>query len=262
MKLLYNRKMRILVTGSDGFIGKYVMQACEIAGHSVDGIDMQSGQNMAGLQLPVFANYDAVIHLAALIDINKSFEEPWHYVNINLGLLNKLERARRVVFASSAAVYGNYSPYAYTKRLGEDLLPPNSCSLRIFNPFGPGEKHNPETHIIPILANNEKAGKGSTLYQGGKQIRSFVHVEDVARAFVLAAESRYIGTLDICGEELSIKNVADLMKVDYALSKEMRDNGDSDKLVGDRREAEKVLGWSPHHDVKADLKNWRDWFTA
>lgn len=254
--------MRILVTGGDGFIGQHVVRACENAGHIVESIDLKRGLNMAGIPVNGYSQYDCVIHLAALIDITESIAEPWKYVDTNIGLLKKLKRARRVVFASSAAVYGDYSPYGYTKRLGEDLLPPNSCSLRIFNPFGPGENHDPETHIIPLLAKNELAGRGTTLYQSGKQIRDFVHVQDVARAFLLAAESRFVGHLDICNEELSIRNVADLMDVNYALSKEMRDAGDTDRLVGDAREAEKKLGWSPQIDVQTELRRWRDWFTA
>ncbi len=147
--------MKILITGSEGFIGRHVLRIAEERGHDVWCIDKKIGHELSDYSADSFEQWDAIIHLAALIDIKESFEKPWLYIENNLLTVRLLSQARRVVFASSAAVYGSYSPYGYTKRLGESLLPENSVSLRLFNPFGPGENHEPETHIVPILAGNE-----------------------------------------------------------------------------------------------------------
>lgn len=244
--------MKILVTGSSGFIGKHVVRVARERGHEVSGVDLTLGISLSTHDV---TPYDAVIHLAASIDIKESFEQPWKYIDNNINELRCLLNARRVVFASSAAVYGNYSPYGYTKRLGEALLPPNSVSLRLFNPFGPGENHFPETHIVPILLGNEI----TTLYRGGSQIRDFIDVRDVAEAFILAAESDIIGTYDLCNTPLTIREVAELVNRDYKLDDSPRDDGDTDVLIGNKEPLQKALNWVPEYDVRNELQHWRNW---
>jgi UDP-glucose 4-epimerase len=259
--------MKILVTGSEGFVGKHVVNIARDRGHEVVELDKKRTDFFA-LEMDIlrggFDNYletyDAIIHLAAYIDIKESFEDPFKYVANNL---TQLERYRsykgRFVFASSAAVYGDFSPYGYTKRLGEAMLPKNSISLRMFNPFGPGENHTPETHIVPLLINSVLEDKGITLFQGGKQIRDFIYVEDAALGFVLAAENDFVGYLDLCDKPLSIQEVADLVDADYALEKSLRDDGDTGVLVGNNTDIRFILGWEPQFDVEERLTNWRSW---
>lgn len=254
-----HNNIHILVTGSDGFIGQHVVRVAKARGHKVETLDRKSEINISDLPLYWFNNYDAIIHLAGSIDIKESFDKPWKYVEDNIIALKKLKQAKRVVFASSAAVYGEFSPYGYTKRLGESLLPENSVSLRLFNPYGPGEKHEPETHIVPLLINSINTNRGLTLFHGGKQVRSFIDVRDVAEAFVLAAESDITGSYDLCNENLSIREVADLIGADYALEKTMRDPGDTLRLIGDPHPLQQKLNWRPKYNVKEELKNWRNW---
>jgi len=251
--------MRILITGSEGFIGRHVVATARNRGHTVVCVDHLL-ENARYINQYDVDSFDAVIHLAAYIDIGQSFKDPWLYVSNNLLQMQTLENARRVVFASSAAVYGKFSPYGYTKRLGESLLPKNSISLRLFNPFGPGENHKPENHIVPLLAGNSNEGNVTTLYHDGEQIRDFIHVSDVALAFVMAAESDATGAYDLCSTPLSIKKVAELMKVPFELSKRSRDAGDTMSLVGDPLPLEKAIGFTPQKDVKEMLKNWRYWY--
>lgn len=251
--------MNILITGSEGFIGRHVVSIARDRGHNVTCVDIKIDDNR------YFANvdmddYDAVIHLAAYIDITESFEEPFKYVMNNLVSMKHLEFAKRVVFASSAAVYGSFSPYGYTKRLGEELLPKNSISLRLFNPFGPGENHKPENHIVPLLATNSREGKVTTLYHNGEQIRDFIFVKDAALAFVMAAESDATGTYDLCGTPIAIKKVADIMKAPYELTGNARDAGDGLTLIGDPDPLEKAIGFVAKTDVKDMLKGWRYWY--
>src|SRR5690606_16534926 len=140
--------------------------------------------------------------------------------------------------------------YGLTKSLGEFLLPENSVSLRLFNPFGPGENHENETHIIPLLAKG-----GVTLYNNGEQVRDFIHVCDAAEAFVLAAESDIRGSYDLSNTPLTIKTVADLMQVEYTLTDAPRDAGDTMQLVGNPQPLRDALNWEPKHDVELELEN-------
>lgn len=243
--------MRILVTGSEGFIGKHVVRVAEARGHDVTGCDAKNDQSIHYFDV---AQYDCVIHLAAYIDIKESFDKAWDYIENNLFQIAELSDAKRVVFASSAAVYGEFSPYGYTKRLAEHVLPKESIALRLFNPFGPGEDHANETHVVPLLAKG-----GAILFNSGIQTRDFIDVRDVAEAFVLCAEARFTGTYDLCNTPLTIKEVADLMGCDYAIDNTPRDEADTLTLVGDCRPLQKKLAWKPKYNVREELKNWRNW---
>lgn len=240
--------MKLLITGSEGFIGRHVVRIAEERGHEVTGVDIKNDDSV---HLHDLSGYDAVIHLAAYIEVKESFDKPWEYVTNNVFQLAELENAKRVVFASSAAVYGEPSPYGLTKALGEFLLPENSVSLRLFNPFGPGENHDPETHIVPLLA------KGSvTLFNNGEQVRDFIDVRDAAEAFVLCAESNIRGAYDLSNTPLTIKTVADLLNAEYTLTDAKRDAGDTLRLVGNPRPLQKALRWKPKYDVKEEMRNY------
>lgn len=240
--------MKLMVTGSEGFLGKHVVRIAVERGHDVECVDRKIAKTV---QLYDVSEYDAVIHLAADIIITESFENPWQYVDNNINTLRYLQKAKRLVFASSAAVYAEPSPYGLTKQLGEYLLPVNSVSLRLFNPFGPGEDHFPETHIVPLLAEGN-----ATLYNNGEQVRDFIHVEDAAEAFVRAAELGIIGAYDLCDTPLTIKEVADLMGVQYTLTNAPRDDGDTLELTGNPRPLQKALFWKPKHNVREELKKY------
>lgn len=254
-----NIRKKIFVTGADGFIGSHVCRVAEERGHKVYRLDRKSGLDLTHIADDGLSRYNVVIHLAASIDIKESLDNPWKYVEDNIITLKKLKSAKRVVFASSAAVYGDFSPYGYTKRLGEALLPENSVSLRLFNPYGPGENHEPETHIVPLLISATRPNRRLTLFHSGRQVRSFIDVRDVAEAFVLAAESDITGTYDLCNENLMIREVADLVGAHYALEKTMRDSADTFELTGDPKPLQDKLNWRPKYNVKEELKNWRSW---
>ncbi len=243
--------MRILVTGSEGFIGKHVVRIAAQRGHEVVGCDIK---NQDSIEFHDLSEFDAVIHLAAYIDIKESFEKPWDYIDNNLIEISLLSDAKRVVFASSAAVYGDFSPYGYTKRLAEHVLPDNSIALRLFNPFGPGENHENETHLVPNLARG-----GAVLYGNGTQTRNFIDVRDAAMAFVLSAESDLTGTYNLGNTPLTLGEVAELMNVEYTLDESPRDAADVLVLNGETHHLWQLLNSKPQYDVKTELKNWRQW---
>ncbi len=156
-----------------------------------------------------------VFHLAAIVSVAKSIEEPLftHSVNVN-ATLNILELSRkfdikRFVFASSAAVYGDepslpkneespvrpISPYGAQKLICEEYLKLysivyglSSVSLRFFNVYGHGQ--NPKSDyagVISIFCDKLKDDTPVTIYGDGEQCRDFIHVSDVIKALLAAA---------------------------------------------------------------------------
>ena len=165
---------------------------------------------------------DAVIHMASFISVEESVKDPGKYMENNVlgtsALLTAMREAgvKKIVFSSSATVYGEpkslpiledaplsaANPYAASKIAMEVLCESfhktdgfDVSILRYFNPFGPGERHNPETHAIPnfIMAGLSQGsrvkGQGSSdvvkkipLYWKGEQVRDFIYVEDLAEA--------------------------------------------------------------------------------
>ena len=159
---------------------------------------------------------DSVIHFAA-VSINKSLADPYESMDINLtGSHNVFAAAadhgvRRVVFASSASVYGDpdkipmheddplrpLTPYCISKRAGEDLLSfyqrragLSWIALRFFNVYGEGQKTTAYyTSVINHFVARLRNGEPPVIDGKGEQSMDFIHVRDIARATVLALES-------------------------------------------------------------------------
>lgn len=161
---------------------------------------------------------DGVFHLAALVSATESTGRPAEYKRVNVGgtrtVLRAADRASApVVLASSAAVYGYAlggahvpvaedgagepaSPYGATKLECERLLsaPAGECpdeapaavSLRLFNVYGPALCGSASAGVVARFAARIMSGLPPTVFGGGLQVRDFVHVDDVARAFVAA----------------------------------------------------------------------------
>ncbi|MFC1544540.1 NAD-dependent epimerase/dehydratase family protein [Gemmatimonadota bacterium] len=244
--------MRILVTGGAGFIGSHLVEHFHTE-HEVVVVDnLRSGYrgNLEGLKhkfhqvsitdreqlFPLFEAVDRVFHLAAMISVPESLEKPSECVLINTqGTLNVLEAAReygvkRVVFASSAAVYGDNpvvpkgedmlpepkSPYAVTKldgeyylKIFEDEWGVGAGSLRFFNVFGP--RQDPQSQYaaaIPIFIHRALRGEDITVFGDGSQVRDFVYVKDVVQACVLASEKSGPVCNVARGENITINDIA------------------------------------------------------
>lgn len=224
--------MRCLITGGCGFIGSHLAKHVLPIYDEIRILDDMSEGNMYA---PPFADnivvtegdindermeflykdVEIVYHLAALTRPQKSIVdiENYHRVNVD-GTLNVLESCRRngvkrLVFASSAAIYGNQNvfptpesalpdimnPYAAQKVMGETycnlydrLYGVETNCLRLFNVYGTGMNPNGEyAAVIPKFVAALRAGKVPVIYGNGYQSRDFVNVGDVVRAFYLSA---------------------------------------------------------------------------
>jgi nucleoside-diphosphate-sugar epimerase len=232
--------MKVLVTGGAGFIGSHVVERLLADGHDVRVLDNLSSGRRENLTGPAaaaelvegdvrdleavraaVAGCEAIIHLAALVSVQQSIADPLasHAINAG-GTLNTLvcareAGARRVVFASSAAVYGPaaelpnredaalapISPYGAEKVAGEAYCSAmwgafglETVVLRYFNVFGPRQDPASEyAAVIPRFAQAFRAGRPPIIYGDGEQSRDFVFVEDVARANLLALEAPAAG---------------------------------------------------------------------
>lgn len=236
------KKSKYLVTGIAGFIGSHIAEELlKNPQNTVVGIDnFCSGKqenidylkNISEDRL-VFVNADIrdfdkmneiiqkhsieyVFHEAAIASVQTSIENPIFTNAVNVqGTLNVLEAARmndvkKVVFASSAAVYGDeptlpknecseikpISPYGYEKYMGEqylklyaELYGLKTVALRYFNVYGPRQDPTSEySGVISIFENKIKNGEPIKIFGDGEQYRDFIYVKDVVKANLAAME--------------------------------------------------------------------------
>ena len=219
--------MKFLITGGAGFIGSHLARHLEPRGTVTILDNLSSGRevNLAGfagrflkgsildshLLDNAFTGITHVFHLAAMVSVPESVTHParCHETNVE-GTRQVLDAAgragvKRVVLASSCAIYGNEptmpktetlppapaSPYAESKLAGEKLcasarIP--ALSLRFFNVYGPRQDpHGPYAAAVPKLLETALAGSPLPIHGDGQQTRDFVFVEDVLSALLHAA---------------------------------------------------------------------------
>lgn len=237
---------------------------------------------------------DTVMHFASFIEVSESVVQPDKYYENNVGktltLLGAMARhgVRNFIFSSSAAIFGNplhdlidethsqtpINPYGRSKWIVESLLPDYESAygirhvcLRYFNAAGAqpdtslGERHDPETHLIP-LAINAALGRGPALKifgddyptPDGTCVRDYIHVCDLAAAHLRALQHLRSAGVSLklnlgCGSGYSVIQVLETVgrvigqPVPYTVVE--RRKGDPPVLVANGRQARKKLGWSP-----------------
>jgi len=303
--------MKYIVIGGAGFIGSHIVE--EIAGsHEVVVIDnFSSGKrenlsmfadSITGIQGSItdllllkeaFQGADGIFHLGAIASVARSVDDPFATHETNLtGTLNVLLAARdcevrKVVFASSSAIYGDeptlpkredmppvpLSPYAVSKLAGEyyckvfsELFGIKTVSLRYFNVFGPRQDpHSEYAAVIPKFITRLLDNRPPIIFGDGMQSRDFVYVKDVVQANILAMQSSATGTFNIgSGKSIDLntlaRTIAEIMNVRLSPIYEKPRSGDIRDSVSDIAAAKKVFGFQTSYSLEKGLAETISWF--
>ena len=310
--------MRYLVTGGAGFIGSHIVESLCAEGAEVTVLDDLSTGNRANIaQLEASPGFrfiegsitdpadcalacedvERVFHEAALTSVPASLDNPLSVNTVNVtGTLNIFLAARdagvkRVVWASSTAVYGDpevlptpetvpldpLSPYAASKAAGEAYaavfanvygLP--VVSLRYFNVYGPRQDpRSPYAAVIPLFVSALLGGERPIVFGDGAQTRDFIHVRDVVRANMLASSQPLLpgtgGVFNIgSGKAVSVNDLAGAIAEAVGTSVEPKKcaarTGDIRDSVADIRRAREILGFEPLVGLTDGVKDLVDWY--
>ncbi len=294
--------MKVLITGGAGFVGSHLAEKLVQQNYKVTILDNLSSGNLKNLQLiknkikfircdltkqkklfKLLHNVDYVFHLAGLIDVVKSFDEPVEYYNNNVnGTLNILKAAKKAkvkkfVYAASASCYGNskklptsekskiqiLSPYALTKWLGELLVMNfskvhklSAISLRFFNIYGPRSYNSKSSYsaVINVFMQQKISKKPLTVVGDGKQTRSFIYISDVIDAMIKAAKSNVSGEIFNVGAKKSIR----INEIPKLLSSKKifipKRIGELKHSKANISKIKKKLNWNPKINIDVGLK--------
>jgi UDP-glucose 4-epimerase len=304
--------MHVLVTGGAGFIGSHSARLLLAGGHRVTVVDdLSHGKRAAvpeGAALHVLdirssdlapllerERPEAVLHLAAQMDVRKSVEDPLFDASVNvLGTVNVLEAARRaavkrVVFASSGgAVYGEQesfparedhprrpaSPYGVSKLCGEEYLAYaarafglSTLALRYANVYGPGQDPHGEAGVVAIFLEKMLGGGAPVINGDGLQTRDYVHVADVARINLLALQSQVPGALNVgTARETTVVDLSAALARHAGYGRQIQHGpakaGEQRRSVVDPAAAAAALGWRPEVGLDRGLEETAAWFAG
>lgn len=302
--------MKILVTGGAGFIGSHIVELYQERAEEIRVLDnLRTGcrHNLDDLRhtfiegsitdrelvRKAVEGIDFIFHLAALVSVPESMAMPRECVDINVhGLLNVLEEAsaagvRKLVFASSAAVYGDNptvpktetmlpepkSPYAITKLDGEYYLAMfrnegrlETAAIRFFNVFGP--RQDPKgayAAAVPIFIEKALRGEDLIIFGDGGQTRDFIYVKDIAGALSFAVETPGVtGVFNAgYGGAMTINDLAEgLIKAAGSESKIVHAPERAGDVRHSRASADKLraAGWTPRYSLEDGLARTLDFF--
>ena len=300
---------KLAITGGAGFIGSNLAGVLAKENQVVVVDDLSSGKaenleridarfvrgSILDLELlkSTFKDVDCVFHQAAIASVQRSVQDPVWTGRVGIdGTLNVLVAARdagvrKVVFASSAAVYGETpelpkkedmcpdpkSPYAVTKLAGErygkvfrELYGLETVSLRYFNVFGPRQDATSEySGVISRFISALAKGEQPVIYGDGEQTRDFVYVKDVVRANILASRTGSDVFNIAGGRRTNLNQLASM--IGKILGRSVRPEH-RDARAGDIRESladisrAKEIGYEPETSLEDGLAGTIEWFSS
>lgn len=243
----------------------------------------------------VLPEHDAVIHMASRIEVGESVKKPVEFAENNiLGTVKLLEAMRvadvkKIIFSSSACVYGTptkipitedtplgiqENPYGITKVSMEQFCMLYNCLfgfdviiLRYFNPYGPGEEHDPETHAIPNFIKAVLTKKSVPLYWKGEQVRDFIYIDDLAYTHVLPLSLTGLHIYNV-GTEEGVKVLDVVNKIFEILGHKVptqdlgERKGDVEKLVASSEKIRRELGWEAKVSLEEGLRRTIEFFRS
>jgi len=272
--------MKILVTGSAGFIGSALVERLKSDGHRVTGFDLKRGEDIrnAPQVLAAVFDKDVVFHQAAANLIHSKNNPKTDLQTNALGALNVLEACRqhnaRLIMASTGSVYPQPNgipgtPYGISKlaaehyaRLYRDYEKVNVSMIRYFSVYGPGmptEKRG----VIGIWLRRALEGK-DLVVEGGDQTRSFCFIDDIVGANLAVMEKgtdfMYEAGMDRADQEMTMRELA--VNLARAFSVDVRyvnaRPGDDIRRVANTKPL-RALGWEPKvllHDGTEKTREW------
>ena len=310
--------MKFLVTGGAGFIGSHIADTLLARGDSarvldnfstgkldnIDALIQRHGRSLleiiagdirnASIVEEAVRGMDAVFHSAAFVSVPQSMDEPQECFDVNVSgthlLLESARRAgvRRVVLASSAAVYGEStalplieatalqpkSPYALSKRVNEmyaelftNEFELEVVALRYFNVYGPRQRPDSMyAAAVPIFIQRLLDGKPVTVFGDGGQTRDLINIHDVVRANLIASEHPNAAgkIFNICtGVETRLLDLLDVLyeifpnapRTEFAPPRA----GDIYRSIGSPQKAKDVIGFQSQASLVDGLKETVDW---
>jgi UDP-glucose 4-epimerase len=300
--------VKVLVTGGAGFIGSWVTRVLLAEGHDVTVVDNLSKGFRALVPEGVrfvegdladdrlhewLRGHDAVIHMAAFIEVGRSVEQPVLFAENNIvNSVRLLEAMRRsdvgkIVFSSSATVYGRpqrlpireedplgaqSNPYGATKVSVEafvatynQLYGMDALILRYFNPYGPNEMHDPETHAVPNFIKAVLQRRSVPLYWKGEVVRDYFYVEDLARAHAAVLGLSGLQYFNV-GSDTGVKTIDVLHTImqivgyDVPIEDLGERPGDVPASYASSERLMAATGWRPQVDLREGLQRTVDWF--
>lgn len=304
--------MRIVVTGGAGFIGSHIVDAYRAGGHEVlvvDSLWEHGGGRRENVPRDVrlevvdvrdpgisklFAEFrpEVVSHHAAQHSVAIGAREPRYDADVNvLGMLNVLEAAssagaRKVLFASSAATYGDVdvmpvdesspqrpvSPYGITKMVTEHYLRffksdrgLDFTAFRYGNVYGPRQDPNGEAGVIAIFLGKFLRREGVRIDWDGEQTRDYVYVGDVVRANLIGLE-RGSGEIFVIGtgKETSVNEIhrtmVEVTGFEAPITRAPRRPGDARQVFFKPAKAKRELGWEAETSLVDGMRRTYEYF--
>ena len=237
--------------------------------------------------------YRAVIHLGNYIVVPESIKSPVEYTENNVvntvKLLEAMKEAQvgKIIFSSSATVYGEPKKLplteddpiaAQTNQYGASKVAMESfistyhklydfdvVLLRYFNPYGPNELHEPETHAIPNFITSTLKKKPIPLYWKGEQIRDFIYVEDLAQAHTELLHTSGLEIFNIGAEngtkvKDAVEKIFELVGYKVPIEDLGPRSGDAQATYASAQKIKLRVGWSAKTDLEEGLGKTIDFF--